>query len=160
MDLTEIAAGIGIVKTGFDAIRTALGLVKDVQGALPAGEKKEAAARALEEAEKQIRLGEAQIAKALGYPLCRCAFPPTPMLAVGYRRYVDEGEYHLLLALVAKGEASSPSGFTIHECPTCGANDAGPYNYVRMTPSPPDLPTDYSSGNRYRDHEESCKQQR
>jgi hypothetical protein len=43
MDLTEIAAGIGIVKTGFDAIRTALRLVKDVQGTLPAGEKTEAA---------------------------------------------------------------------------------------------------------------------
>ena len=134
MDLTEIAAGIGIVKTGFDAIRTALGLVKDVQGALPAGEKKEAAARALEEAEKQIRLGEAQIAKALGYPLCRGTFPPTPMLAVGYRPYNDHREYQLLLALVAKGQVSSPSGFTVHECPRCGANDAGLHDYNRTAP--------------------------
>jgi hypothetical protein len=135
MDLTEIASGIGIVKTGFDAIRTALGLVKDVQGALPPGEKKEAAARALEEAEKQIRLGEAEIAKALGYPLCRCTFPPTPMLAVGYRLCNDHREYQLLLALVAKGQASSPSAFTVNECPTCGANDAGPHNYTRTAPA-------------------------
>jgi len=134
VDLGEVAAGIGILKTGFDAIRTALGLVKDVQGALPAGEKKEAAARALEEAEKQIRLGEAQIAKALGYPLCRCTFPPTPMLAVGYRPYADDGEYRLLLTLVEKGQAASPSAFTVHECPTCGSNDAGPFNYTRAAP--------------------------
>jgi hypothetical protein len=134
MDLTEIAAGIGIAKAGFDAIKTALGLVKDVQGTLPPGEKKEAAARALEEAEKQIRLGEAQIAKALGYPLCRCTFPPTPMLAVGYRPHNDHREYQLLLSLVAKGQASSPSAFTIHECPTCGTNDAGPFNYTRSVP--------------------------
>jgi len=134
MDVAEIAAGIGIVKTGFDLIRTALGLVKDVQGALPAGEKKEAAAQALEEAHTQIRLGEAQIAKALGYPLCRCAFPPTPMLAIGYRPYAGQREYHLLLELVGKGQISSPSGFTIHECPICGANDAGPFDYTRTAP--------------------------
>src|SRR5215471_2578360 len=114
--------------------RAALGLVKDVQGALPAGEKKEAAGRALEEADKQIRLGEAQIAKPLGYPLWRCAFPPTPMLAVGYRPYAGQREYHLLLELVAKGQISSPSGFTIHECPICGANDAGPFDYTRTAP--------------------------
>ena len=134
MDLTEVASAIGIVKSGFDAIRAALGLVKDVQGALPAGEKKEAAARALEEADKQIRLGEAQIAKALGYPLCRCAFPPTPMVAVGYRPHSSRPEYDLLLALVAKGQASSPSGFSVHECPKCGANDAGPYDFTRTAP--------------------------
>lgn len=134
MDLAEIAAGLGIAKTGFDAIKTALGLVKDVQGALPAGEKKEAAARALEKAETQIRLGAAQIAKALGYPLCRCRFPPTPMLAVGYRPHADRNEYNLLLTLVAKGQASSPHGFSVHECPTCGANDAGSFDYTRTAP--------------------------
>jgi hypothetical protein len=134
MDLAEIAAGIGIVKTGFDALRTALGLVKDVEGALPAGEKKEAVARALEEADKQIRLGEAQIAKALGYPLCRCAFPPTPMLAIGYRPQAGQREHALLLELVAKGQITSPSTFTIHECPMCGANDAGPFDYTRTAP--------------------------
>jgi hypothetical protein len=134
MDLGEIAAGLGVVKTGFDAIRTALGLVKDVQGALPAGEKKEAAARALEEAETQFRLGEAQIAKALGYPLCRCRFPPTPMLSVGYRPYQDVHEYRVLLDLVAKGQAASASAFTVHECPMCGANDAGPFGYTRTPP--------------------------
>jgi hypothetical protein len=134
MDISEIAAGIGIVKTGFDAIRTALGLVRDVQGALPAGDKKDAAARALDEAETQIRLGEAEIAKALGYPLCRCAFPPTPMLAVGSRPYAGDREYQLLLDLVKKGQISSPGGFTIHECPRCGANDAGHEEYTRTAP--------------------------
>jgi hypothetical protein len=136
MDLAEIATGLGIVKTGFDAIRTALGAVKDAQDALPAGEKKEAAARALDGAETQIRLGEAQIAKALGYPLCQCRFPPTPMLAVGYRPYIGAHEYQVLLDLVAKGQASpSPPGFmTVHECPTCGADDVGLYEYTRTVP--------------------------
>jgi hypothetical protein len=64
--------------------RSAIGLAKDAVAILPA-DKKEAVSRGLEEADKQLRLAEASIADALGYALCRCAFPPTPMLLVGYR---------------------------------------------------------------------------
>src|SRR5215218_746684 len=53
MDLGTIAAGTAAAKAGFETLRTAVGLVKDALGLLPAGEKKD-------------------------------AFPPTPMLAVGY----------------------------------------------------------------------------
>jgi hypothetical protein len=145
MDLAAIATGVGILKSGFDALRTALGLVKDVQEALPSGEKKETVGRALEEADKQLRLGEAQIAQAFGYPLCRCAFPPTPMLAVGYRLPMAELDNAALLALVQRGHASSPSAFPVHECPKCGANDAGPYVYDRTAPphgKPPPVTND------------------
>ena len=56
MDLAAIAAGVGIAKSGFEALRTALRLVKDVQGALPPGEKKETVERALAEADNQLHL--------------------------------------------------------------------------------------------------------
>jgi hypothetical protein len=134
MDLTSITAAVGIAKSGFETLRTALGLVKDVQQTLPPGEKKETVGRALEEADKQLRLGEAQIAQALGYPLCRCAFPPTPMLAVGYRTATSMVEYDALVSLAQKGQFSSAAGIPVHECPKCGANDAGPYAYDRTAP--------------------------
>ena len=57
MDLGTIAAGMAAAKTGFETLRTALGLVKDAQGLLPAGEKKDVVARTLEEADRQVRLG-------------------------------------------------------------------------------------------------------
>jgi hypothetical protein len=125
MDLAAITAGLAAAKSGFETLRTALGLVKDAQGMLPAGERKDAVARTLEEADKQVRLAEAQIAQALGYKLCRCAFPPTPMLAVGYTP-----------GLVRE---------VVHECPRCRENDAspsvrgkgGPWGpWVRTAPEP------------------------
>jgi hypothetical protein len=125
MDAPSIAAGMTLAKAGFDTLRTALGLVKDVQQALPSGEKKEVAARTLEEADKQLRLAEAEIAKALGYSLCRCEFPPTPMLKIGYRFPTDHFERSALLIMAKDGHASSPSAFPINECPKCGNDDAG-----------------------------------
>src|SRR4051794_27207358 len=105
MDPISPAAGMAAANTGFDCLRTALALVRDVQGVLPEGEKKAAICRSLAEAEKQIRSAEAQIAHGLGYQLCRCAFPPTPMLEVG------EFESITLRRVV------------IHECPRCKRSD-------------------------------------
>src|SRR6266481_6151134 len=119
MDASAIATGMTVAKTGFDTLRIAWGLVKDVQQALPSGEKKEVAARTLEEADKQLRLGEAEIAKALGFTLCRCEFPPTPMLKIGYRFALDHFERSALLIMAKDGRISSPSAFTINECPKC-----------------------------------------
>ncbi|MGA9014653.1 MAG: hypothetical protein WB509_19350 [Acetobacteraceae bacterium] len=68
---------------GFDTVSSVIGLVKDVQGVLPAGDKKDAIAESLVQAERQMQLAETQIAKGLGYALCECEFPPTPMLTVG-----------------------------------------------------------------------------
>ena len=101
---------VAAAKTGFDMLRSVIGLVRDVGTALPA-DKKEAITRSLEEADKQLRLAEATIADTLGYTLCRCAFPPSPMLLVGYRtEYTPKGRQLITVE--------------IHECPVCKRNDA------------------------------------
>jgi len=74
MDITSIFAGIG-------ALRNAVELVKTGKELLPKPQQ-EAVTRSLEEAERQARLAEAELAKGLGYQLCRCTFPPQIMLAV------------------------------------------------------------------------------
>jgi hypothetical protein len=107
-----IAVGLATVKTGIETFRSALGLAKDVQGVLPPGEKKEAVAAVLAEAEKLTKVAEAEIAKALGYKLCDCAFPPTPMLKVGR---------------VMKGRIRD-----VRECSLCKQNDAFPHSFVRL----------------------------
>ena len=107
MDASSITEGLAYAKAGFDLLRSALGIVKDVQGVLPAGEKKDAVVASLEEAGRQLRMAEAQIAQALGYELCRCSFPPTPMLQVGH--YFT----------------SSHRRINVHECPSCRNTDAG-----------------------------------
>ena len=134
MDAAAIASGMTLAKAGFDTLRTALGLVKDVQQTLPSGEKKEVAARTLEEADKHLRLGEAEIAKARGYALCRCEFPPTPMLKIGYRFPLNHFERSTLLLMAKDGNIAPPSAFPINECPRCGNDDAGGQQYHRTAP--------------------------
>lgn len=116
MDASQIAEGLAFAKTAFDTLRGAVGLIKDVQETLPA-DKKEVVRRSLEEADKQLRLAEAEIAKALGYTLCHCAFPPTPMLYVGYREIPHQ---HRII--------------DVNECPVCGRHDAGPWRWQRTAP--------------------------
>jgi hypothetical protein len=86
-----------------------------VQGALPAGEKKDAIGQSLGQAERQMQLAEAQIARSLGYKLCHCDYPPTPMLLVGYR--ID-----------GFGNRAD-----VHECPVCKNNDARLEAWERTT---------------------------
>jgi hypothetical protein len=120
MDVAALAAGLQAAKTGFDVLRTALGLLKDVQDVMPAGEKKDAVATSLNEAEKHIQIATAQIAQGFGYPLCRCNFPPTPMLEVG--------EYFIGAPLPASSPIQLPSKrVVVHQCPRCNRHD-GPQN--------------------------------
>src|SRR5258708_26355240 len=72
---------------------------------------------ALATAESSSRIAEAEVAKALGYELCKCQFPPTPMLTVGS---IDNPEMKL------RGP--------VFECPRCGFNTAGVWNYTRIAP--------------------------
>jgi hypothetical protein len=89
-DVAAMAAALPALKTGFDLVRSALGLVKDVRDALPEGEKKAAVALTLFEAERAVKIAEAQIAQALGYHLCQCTFPPQIMLSEGRHPDGDE----------------------------------------------------------------------
>ncbi len=133
MDLIDIPGGLATAKTAFDTLRAALGMVKDVQGVLPAGEKKDAVARTLEEAGKQVQLAEAQIAQALGYPLCTCVFPPPVMLKVGHRRKI-------------LGEGQGFVEVAVHECPRCRQNDALGRGFSRQIAAPGALPDAPGSG--------------
>jgi hypothetical protein len=71
------------LKTGLDTVKTALDIFKQAKDSLPNGEGKNQISNALNQATEKLAEGEAAVASALGFTLCRCAFPPTPMLMVG-----------------------------------------------------------------------------
>jgi hypothetical protein len=66
--------------TYLTAGKTALDILKSVRELLPKGEESEEAGRKLDEAERSLKLSEAELAKNLGFRICRCAFPPNIML--------------------------------------------------------------------------------
>lgn len=116
IDPLTIASAAGAMKTTFDALRSALGLLKDAKDALPSGDhRQKAIAQALATAESSSKIAEAEIAKALGYELCKCEFPPTIMLTVG-----EHG--------------GRPKTGPVYECPKCGFNTATPFMYNRVAP--------------------------
>ena len=113
-----IASAIGALKPTFDALRSAMGLLKDAKDLLPAGDQREPAiSQALVTAESSSKIAEAEIAKALGYELCKCKFPPAPMLTVGF---IDNKDAGLM----------GP----VYECPKCGYNSARMWHYTRIAP--------------------------
>ena len=103
------------LKAAIDLYRTAKAAFFDALNHLPEGKDKEAAAQSLEEAEKATQLAEASIAQALGYELCRCEFPPTPMLKIGY--------------MSPRGDRPLKD---VYEFPKCQQNNAGPYVFERQ----------------------------
>jgi hypothetical protein len=72
---------------------------------------------ALEKASIATAVAEAEVAKGLGFELCRCQFPPIPTLTVGH---IDNP--------TAKMRGA------VYECPKCGFNSAGPWSYNRIAP--------------------------
>jgi hypothetical protein len=79
-DPASWVAGATALKTAFDSFRSAIGLVKDVQSLGGATEQQKATIdNALATAISTAAIAQAEIAKALGYELCKCDFPPTPM---------------------------------------------------------------------------------
>jgi len=62
------------------AAKTALDLLKGVQSELPKGDKSDKAQEQIAKAETSLKRSEAELAKALGFRLCRCTFPPPIML--------------------------------------------------------------------------------
>ncbi len=117
-DPTAWAQGANAFKAIFDSLRAAVGLLRDVRAS---GGDNIAQQRlvddALDKAERATKVAEAEIAKALGFELCKCQFPPTPMRTVGHIE-----NFHI--------NRSGP----IYECPKCGYNTAGPWAYNRIAP--------------------------
>jgi hypothetical protein len=121
VDPLTIAGAAAAVKSTFDALRSAMGLLKDAKELLPSGDQRHLAiSQALATAESSSRIAEAEVAKALGYELCRAHFPPVIMLQIGYH--------------TANEDKFSENGKRVFECPECGADTAGPYRFQRTVP--------------------------
>lgn len=113
-EATALVKGLSAAKLGFDTIRAVLGVMKDTKDMLPEGQRA-VVAEAIEQSTRQFDLAELEIAKALGYELCRCAFPPTIMLLAG----------HL------SGRGNPPKVGPVYECPKCGHNTSQPFDFER-----------------------------
>jgi hypothetical protein len=114
-DPVTIVSGLSAMKTTFDALRAAIGLVKDTKDLLPKNDTTAVITAALVAAETSSQIAEAEVAKALGYELCKCSFPPSIMLTVGEHN-------------------GRPKLGPVYECPRCGYNMAGPFTFNRIAP--------------------------
>jgi predicted RNA-binding Zn-ribbon protein involved in translation (DUF1610 family) len=123
LDPNTVAQGATAFKTIFDGLRSAIGMLRDLRETEGSGsaEQKKLVDQALDRAEQATKVAEAQVAQALGYELCKCKFPPTIMLTVGYAHNARH-----------KG--------TVYECPKCGHDTAGGAGYRRTAP-PRDNPS-------------------
>lgn len=70
------------IQSALDLFKSGLDILKSARSMLPDGKKSSQLLAQIETAERQLHLAEAQIAKSLGYPICRCNFPPSVMLKV------------------------------------------------------------------------------
>jgi transcription initiation factor IIE alpha subunit len=68
-------------RRAFELRAPALSMLKSVKDVLPDSPQKEVAAQKISEAEKAFEIAEAKAAQELGYPLCKCTWPPQIMLA-------------------------------------------------------------------------------
>jgi hypothetical protein len=93
IDPVTWAQGATAVKGAFDAFRSAIGVLKDIRslgGGSP--EQNKVVDQALDHAVRSAAIAEAEIAKALGYELCKCEFPPTIMVTVGFKSERGPGQ--------------------------------------------------------------------
>ena len=97
--------------------RSAIGLYRDVRPGTENPEQAKAITTALDKAENAAKVAEAEIAKALGYELCKCEFPLTAMLTVGYT--TDRGDR---------------KGGPVFECQKCGYETSGGWAFDRLAP--------------------------
>ena len=78
-DFKTVSDGISLLASVVSTVKTAVDI-------LPKREKEEASQRLIE-VEEKLQIAEAQIAKGLGYELCRCTWPPQIMLHAGDVEY-------------------------------------------------------------------------
>ena len=91
MDL-DLDSAYEAQKSGLALFKDAISIAKGAKDLLPSGKDKDTIEQSLDEAERATRLAEARIARALGYRLCQCTFPPQIMLSKGYRNYSEHFE--------------------------------------------------------------------
>jgi hypothetical protein len=112
--------GATAVKAAFDAFKSAVGMVREIRKATGGSpEQAKALDAALDHAVSAAAIAEAEVAKALGYELCKCQFPPTIMVTVGHKSARHKN-------------AVGP----VYECPKCGFNTAAPFDFTRTAPPP------------------------
>jgi hypothetical protein len=110
--------GAAAFKSIFEGLRSAIGLVREVGASNNSSDaEKYIVEEALTKAARASEIAEAEIAKALGYELCKCRFPPVAMLTVG--RGIDR---------------KSGRALPVYECPVCGYNTGGGIPYKRTVP--------------------------
>jgi hypothetical protein len=126
MDFASISAGMAAVQVGLDTAKAALGIIKDAKDMLPSSDQKQRIEAALAQANEKMAEGEAAVANALGYTLCRCQFPPTPMLLVGHIpiRHLSGVDMGQALSQKPKAGGGMTGSVPVHECPKCKTTDA------------------------------------
>lgn len=90
-----------VFSEGVSLLGTLVSTIKSVIDILPKREKEEASHK-IHEVEKKLQVAEAQIAKGLGYELCKCTWPPQIML------HADDAEYGEKFCCSACGRVVSP----------------------------------------------------
>jgi hypothetical protein len=75
MDIDSLIKGINLVSTTITTL-------KNIKELIPSGNKKQDVEKKLEEAEKSIKIAEAEIAKGFNFQLCYRHFPPGVMLEI------------------------------------------------------------------------------
>jgi hypothetical protein len=121
LDPITVSQGATAFKNIFDGLRSAIGMLRDLRGSQqPSKHEGELIDAALDKAATATAIAEAEVAKALGYQLCKCQFPLTPMLTVGH----------------ANSQLAHQRGVQgqVYECPKCGFNSALELSCTRITP--------------------------
>jgi hypothetical protein len=75
MDINSLSKGISLVSTTITTL-------KQLKEFIPSRVKKQDVEQKLEDAEKQLKIAEAEIAKGFNYQLCQRHFPPGILLEV------------------------------------------------------------------------------
>jgi hypothetical protein len=64
----------------FTAAKSALDIIKGIRAELPKSPEADKVQRKIEDAEVALKISNAELAKNLGFRLCKCSFPPEIML--------------------------------------------------------------------------------
>ena len=103
--------GITDLSEYLTAANSALALFRGMREALPAGPKRDEAQQKIEQAEEALEASKAELAKALGYNLCQCTFPPQIMLSTGRHPDYDE---------------------EVFKCPNCDKQEPSEHYFAEM----------------------------